>query len=68
MYRFRMNEYQVKWVPNKNKLTKDQSPFDIKITMIKVRDIIFKRKKDNQIIDKYMMVPLFETQAPVEKS
>jgi hypothetical protein len=35
---------------------------------MKLRDIIFKKKSDNKIIDKYMIVPLFEVQEPLEKS
>ena len=60
MYRFRMNEFQVKWIPNKDALTRDEDPFKVVITLMKVRDVVFKKKKDDYLISKFLMVPLFE--------
>lgn len=60
MYRFRMNEFQVKWIPNKDLLTKESDPFKISISLMKVRDVVFKKKKDEHIINKFYQMPLFE--------
>lgn len=37
-----MNEYQVRWIPNKDKRTRLENPFIIEILIIKVRDVILK--------------------------
>jgi hypothetical protein len=55
-----MNEFQVKWIPNKDALTRDEDPFKVVITLMKVRDVVFKKKKDDYLISKFLMVPLFE--------
>ena len=46
LMKFVMYEYQVKWRPNENPLTKNQEPYTIQIDLIKLREIIFKQGKE----------------------
>lgn len=55
-----MQEYQVKWIPNKNMLTKDRDPYKIEILLIKHRDVILKMRSNYDSIGRYMIVPLYE--------
>ena len=50
-----------------DKKTKDDKPYNIKIDLIKVRDLIFKKKDRDTTITRYLLMPLFEKPIPRAK-
>ena len=41
MQRFQMYEYQVKWKANLADPAKSKQPYDVQISLIKLRDVVF---------------------------
>lgn len=59
--RFRMNEFQVRWKPNKDSNTE---PYKVEIQLFKVREVVLKKRDESTKILRFTIVPLYERLKP----